>query len=143
MTEPIHTVRYLTDDRDHTLRHELCITMGGNGDWYVSVVKEGEAPIAGVRICTSGGAATAAPGLGVAIANAFRALLAKTKPAPLEPKRYANLALDARDEENFIEVDSHKLNADDDGYRWTPNPAYEQASYEYDPATGQIRKRHV
>jgi hypothetical protein len=139
---PISTVRYLTDDRDHEIRHELCITMGGNGDWYVSVVKEGDAPVTGVRISTSGGAASAAPGLGVAIAQAFRALLGKTRPQPREPKRYTNLALDDRLDPSFIEIDSHKLDADDDGYRWVPNPAYDQASYELDPRTGDIVKRH-
>ena len=73
MEEP-DEVRYLTDDRDVPNRHELVIMFGGNGDWYVSVVPEGEKASRGVRICTSGGASFAAPGLTNAIANAFRAI---------------------------------------------------------------------
>ncbi|PLX20676.1 hypothetical protein C0584_05555 [Candidatus Parcubacteria bacterium] len=60
----ITEVRYLTDDRDMPHRHELVITMGRNGDWYVAVVPEGEVPVRSVRICTSGGASRNAPGLG-------------------------------------------------------------------------------
>jgi len=72
----ITEVRYLTDDRDSNKRNELVITLGGNGDWYVAVVPEGEGAIGrGVRICTSGGASTIAPGLAPAIALAFRSLL--------------------------------------------------------------------
>lgn len=68
-------VRYLTDDRDAKDRQELVILQGGNGDWYVATVPEGEGTMGrGVRICTSGGAQRAAPGLGVAIADAYRAL---------------------------------------------------------------------
>lgn len=76
MSDPIKEVRYLTDDRDDKRhRNELVITQGGNGDWYVATVPEGQGTIGkGVRICTSGGAQFTAPGLGVAIANAFRAL---------------------------------------------------------------------
>lgn len=70
----ITEVRYLTDDRDSRCRNELVITLGNNGDWYVSVVSEGEAPVRGVRICTSGGASRIAPGLGISIAQAFRCL---------------------------------------------------------------------
>lgn len=73
--ENITEVRYLTDDRDERHRNELVISVGGNGDWYVAVVPEGEGTIGrAVRICTSGGASSAAPGLGVAIARAFQAL---------------------------------------------------------------------
>ncbi len=67
-------VRYLTDDRDYARRMELVIQLGGNGDWYVSVVPEGEGAVRGVRICTSGGAASRVPGLPKAIADAFRVL---------------------------------------------------------------------
>lgn len=74
--DPITEVRYLTDDRDTRNRHELVISFGGNGDWYVSVVPEGEVTFGrAVRLCTSGGASTAVPGLTPAIADAFRALL--------------------------------------------------------------------
>jgi hypothetical protein len=68
-------VRYLTDDRDERQRNELVIGYGGNGDWYVAVVPKGEGTIGrGVRICTSGGASSAAPGLAPAIARAFHAI---------------------------------------------------------------------
>ena len=72
----IREVRYLTDDRDLKDRHELVISYGGNGDWYVAVVPKGEGTLGKcVRICTSGGASSAVPGLGRAIAMAFRALV--------------------------------------------------------------------
>ena len=75
MPEEITEVRYLTDDRDAKKRNELVITLGGNGDWYVAVVPEGEGTInRGIRICTSGGASFAAPGLAGAIAKAFEAI---------------------------------------------------------------------
>jgi len=74
--DEITEARYLTDDRDFKDRNELVITLGGNGDWYVSVVPEGQGAIGrGVRICTSGGASSRVPGLAPAIANAFRALV--------------------------------------------------------------------
>lgn len=56
-------VRYLTDDRDQEPRHELVVFQGGNGDWYVSVLPEGDRIGPCVRLCTSGGASHAAPGL--------------------------------------------------------------------------------
>ena len=68
-------VRYLTDDRDIRDRNELVIMQGDNGDWYVSVVPEGQGCIGkGVRLCTSGGASSRCPGLTVAIAQAYRAI---------------------------------------------------------------------
>lgn len=67
-------VRYLTDDRDLPEQYELVIFAGGNGDWYISVVPKGEVSVRAVRICPSGGAAAAVPGLPTAIADAFRAL---------------------------------------------------------------------
>lgn len=73
--EEITEVRYLSDDRDSKKINELVIIFGGNGDLYVSVVPKGKGTIGkAVRICASGGAALAAPGLGVSIARAFRAL---------------------------------------------------------------------
>lgn len=69
---------YLTDDRDlakEDLR-TLVIFPGGNGDWYVQVAPDHGRTMDGVRICTSGGAATQCPGLGVAIADAYRAMQA-------------------------------------------------------------------
>lgn len=79
MSEPeIMEVRYLTDDRDHEGRlNELVITLGGNGDYYVGVVPQGQGCIGrAVRVCTSGGASSRVPGLGQGIAAAFRALIA-------------------------------------------------------------------
>lgn len=69
---------YLTDDRDlpkEELR-TLVIFPGGNGDWYVQVAPAHGRATEGVRICTSGGASTQCPGLGVAIADAYRAMKA-------------------------------------------------------------------
>lgn len=68
--------RYLTDDRDwpEDQQRELIIFQGGNGDWYVSVDRPGAGGIHAVRICTSGGAAQACPGLGRAIAAAYAAM---------------------------------------------------------------------
>lgn len=81
-------VRFLTDDRDEAGRMELVIQQGGNGDWYVSVVPEGQAATRGVRVCTSGGASAAAPGLTRAIASAFRALA--------EARRYEGCGITVR-----------------------------------------------
>ena len=67
---------YLTDDRDlpeDELR-ALVIFPGGNGDWYVQVTPAHGRSMEGVRICTSGGAATRCPGLPLALAAAYRAL---------------------------------------------------------------------
>lgn len=73
--------RYLTDDRDLDERHELVIFKGENGDWYVGIAREGRAPLDAVRLCTSGGAASAAPGLTVAISDAWAAIIsAEEKP---------------------------------------------------------------
>lgn len=69
---------YLTDDRDRPIDEQraLVIFPGGNGDWYVQVTGADGIGIDGVRICTSGGASFHCPGLGVAIADAYRAMLA-------------------------------------------------------------------
>ncbi len=78
-------MRYLTDDRDQTNLRELVIMQGGNGDWYVAVVPQGQGTMGqAVRICTSGGAARAAPGLPTAIADAYRAIQKKDQPARQE-----------------------------------------------------------
>ena len=53
---------------------ELVISIGGNGDWYVSIVPEGHHPTRGVRLCTSGGAIKTCPGLVKGIARAFHSL---------------------------------------------------------------------
>jgi hypothetical protein len=68
-------VRYLTDDRDQEGRMELVILQGGNGDWYIGSVPEGESFFGRlVRLCTSGGADTTRPGLTVAVSQAYRAM---------------------------------------------------------------------
>ena len=69
---------YLTDDRDlpEEDQRTLVIFPGGNGDWYVQVAPAHGRTSEGVRICTSGGAATACPGLGPAISEAYRAMRA-------------------------------------------------------------------
>lgn len=68
---------YVTDDRDlpDEDQRSLVIFCGGNGDWYVQVAPKHGMTTEGVRICTSGGASTQCPGLGVAIAEAYRAML--------------------------------------------------------------------
>lgn len=72
----ISCVEYLTDDRDlpEDEQMKLVILFGNNGDWYVSVVPKNQRVLHGVRISTSGGASFRVPGLGVAIAGAFRAI---------------------------------------------------------------------
>jgi hypothetical protein len=72
MSERAELVRYTTDDIDiDPDALELAIHFGGNGDWYVAVVPQGDQPIRGVRITTSG---SRVHGLGGAIANAYRAI---------------------------------------------------------------------
>ena len=69
---------YLTDDRDfpEEKQRTLVIFPGGNGDWYVQVAPVHGRTTEGVRLCTSGGASSQCPGLTVAIAQAYRAMLA-------------------------------------------------------------------
>lgn len=69
---------YLTDDRDlpEDEQRALVIFFGGNGDLYVQVAPKHGRTMEGVRICTSGGASTQCPGLGVALAEAYRAMQA-------------------------------------------------------------------
>ena len=86
MDDSFVEARYLTDDRDLKERNELVILLGGNGDWYVGVVPEGEGCLGRmVRHCTSGGASFEAPGLTVAISEAYRAILKIRCPACGEP----------------------------------------------------------
>lgn len=74
----LNNAMYLTDDRDLPLEDQraLVIFPGGNGDWYVQVAPAHGRTTEGVRICTSGGASTNCPGLGIAIADAYRAMQA-------------------------------------------------------------------
>lgn len=47
--------RYRSDDRDQERNdNDLLVFMGGNGDWYVSIVKHGEKLGPAVRLTTSG-----------------------------------------------------------------------------------------
>ena len=79
-TEPL---RYRSDDRDlegHDL--DLVISMGGNGDWYVSIVKHGEPIGPCVRVTTSG----ALPGkeaVAGRVAELYKALMEK---GPRDPR---------------------------------------------------------
>lgn len=80
---------YLTDDRDlpdEELR-TLVIYQGGNGDWYVQVAPRHGRTTEGVRLCTSGGASSHAPGLTAAIASAYRAIKAAQRGEPAPPSR--------------------------------------------------------
>lgn len=70
----VREVRYLTDDRDGRRRLELVIGWGNNGDWYVVTVPEGERSLNAVRLCTSGGASSAVPGMVPLVADIFRKL---------------------------------------------------------------------
>lgn len=81
---------YLTDDRDLPVEDQraLVIFPGGNGDWYVQVAPAHGRTNQGVRICTSGGASTQCPGLGVAIADAYRAMKAAGSGEPAPQSRY-------------------------------------------------------
>lgn len=69
---------YVTDDRDHPVDRQFALVIfpGGNGDWYVQVAPRHGRTMDGVRISTSGGAASNCPGLGQAIAEAYRAMIA-------------------------------------------------------------------
>ena len=66
--------RYLTDDRDEPNRSELVIYQARNGDFYIGSAREGRRLENAVRICTSGGAASANPQLAQAVVDQFRAL---------------------------------------------------------------------
>lgn len=72
----LEKLSYLTDDRDRPddEQRQLVIFAGGNGDWYVQVAPKDGVTFEGVRISTSGGAASQCPGLGAAIGDAYRAM---------------------------------------------------------------------
>lgn len=84
----MQSAMYLTDDRDLPLEDQrsLVIFPGGNGDWYVQVAPHHGRSTEGVRLCTSGGASSQCPGLTVAIAEAYRAMLAAQNGKKREPK---------------------------------------------------------
>lgn len=79
---------YLTDDRDLPLEEQraLKIFPGGNGDWYVQVTPHHGRCSEGVRLCTSGGASSACPGLTLAIAEAYRCMKAAVDGRRREPR---------------------------------------------------------
>ena len=79
---------YPTDDRDLPLEDQraLVIFPGGNGDWYVQVTPHHGRGMEGVRLCTSGGASSACPGLTNAIAEAYRCMKAAGDGQRREPR---------------------------------------------------------
>ncbi|VVE18512.1 MULTISPECIES: hypothetical protein [Pandoraea] len=80
---------YLTDDRDLPAEEQrrLVIFFGGNGDLYVQVAPKNGPTVDGVRVCTSGGASTQCPGLGPALADAYRAMLAAQEGVKVERRQ--------------------------------------------------------
>lgn len=78
---------YVTDDRDLLPEDQraLVIFQGGNNDWYVQVTPLSGRSTEGVRLCTSGGASSACPGLTTAIAEAYRAMKDAESGRLLEP----------------------------------------------------------
>jgi hypothetical protein len=88
---------YLTDDRDKPKdeQRHLVIAIGGNGDWYVGTSDHNGRDQQTVRICTSGGAASNCPGLGVAIADAYRAMAAGVNG---EHRKHVPMRADLEDE---------------------------------------------
>jgi len=80
MAKRLKEAGFPSDDCDKNDKYELVIHLGGNGDWYIATVPEGEGCVGrAVRLCTSGGASTKAPGLTVAISNAFSAIIKAQK----------------------------------------------------------------
>ncbi|MGY6257298.1 hypothetical protein ACXIVK_27955 [Paraburkholderia caledonica] len=80
---------YLTDDRDlpDAEQRRLVMFYGGNGDLYVQVAPKDNPTFEGVRICTSGGASMHCPGLGPALADAYRAMRAAQEGVKVEPRQ--------------------------------------------------------
>lgn len=78
--------RYLTDDRHTVSRpHELVIMWAPNGDYYIGSTPEGQGMIwQGVRICTSGGAASKNPELLKSVVGIFQALGGWSKGEPAD-----------------------------------------------------------
>ncbi len=80
--------RYSTDDRDLPPEDQryLVISCGGNGDWYVQIAPKGRfSTTEVVRLSTSGGASSRCPGLTVAVAEAFRAIVASSAGRHIDP----------------------------------------------------------
>lgn len=61
-------------DIDDVGGYRLSVFMGGNGDWYITILKPGDRLGPCVRLSTSGGASASHPGLPAAIADVYRAL---------------------------------------------------------------------
>lgn len=76
---------FQTDNRDLPIEEQMALTIiaGGNGDWYVSTHPVGQVSLHAVRICTSGGAVTNCPRLGIAISEAFEAIKNAEQKKPL------------------------------------------------------------
>lgn len=76
---------FQTDNRDLPIEEQMALTIiaGGNGDWYVSTHPVGQVSLHAVRICTSGGAVTNCPRLGIAISEAFTAIKNAEQNKPL------------------------------------------------------------
>lgn len=76
---------FQTDNRDLPIEEQMALTIisGGNGDWYVSTHPVGQVSLHAVRICTSGGAVTNCPRLGIAISEAFTAIKNAEQKKPL------------------------------------------------------------
>lgn len=93
----MQTMMYLIDDRDKPKdeQRHLVVAHGGNGDWYVGTADHNGRDQQTVRICTSGGAASNCPGLGVSIAEAYRAMAAGVAG---EHRKYVPLRADLEDE---------------------------------------------
>ncbi len=70
--------RYRSDDRDLAGRDDdLVVSQGGNGDWYVTIVKHGEKTGPSVRLTTSG-TRPEFSGVPAAMAKLYRALGARS-----------------------------------------------------------------
>lgn len=61
-------------DIDDVGGYRLSVFMGGNGDWYVTILKPSDRLGPCVRLATSGGASALFPGLPSAMAKVYRAL---------------------------------------------------------------------
>lgn len=77
MSEPWGHPRMVTSDDadiDEVGGYRLSIFLGGNGDWYVTILKPSERLGPCVRLAMSGGASADYPGIGAAITALYNAL---------------------------------------------------------------------
>ena len=61
-------------DIDDVGGYRLSIFMGGNGDWYITILKPGDRLGPCVRLAMSGGASSKFPGIGVALKDLYESL---------------------------------------------------------------------